>query len=154
MLVSGLLDELGPAIAEVEPGLTSFGPYVLYKQEDGSEVMMRENIKIDILSRDNGARDKRWEVFASLQSIYSQQKQEEYQFKIFKLPTSFVNATEAEGGSQLNRFSIVIPTFSWYSKEVDLPTDQDYYDKFETRVDDEQSIGGPEGIIEFQEGGI
>jgi len=112
------------------------------------KIIMRENIQVDIWSRSRAALDRRYEVIAALRSIYSQQTQESNDFKIFALPGSFVNASDAEGGSNINRFSMVIPCHSWYRKEK-LVTGYDYYNDFDTRVDDEQSIGTEHGIIEF-----
>lgn len=108
----------------------------------------RDNIQIDILSRNNDALTRRWEVMTALASTYSVQKQEEHNFKIFRVPTMFVNASEAEGGSNINRFSMTIACHVWYRKDT-LLSQGDIYTSFDTRVDDEQSIGEPEGIIEF-----
>lgn len=107
-----------------------------------------ENIQIDLFSRDNKARVTRAEVQMAMQSIFAQQKMEEFDFKIFRIPASFVNSSEAEGTSQLNRFSIVIPCHVWYRKEKAVSS-TNYYDDFDTRVDDENTIGQPDGLIEF-----
>lgn len=107
-----------------------------------------ENIQIDLFSRDNKARVARAEVQMAMQSIFAQQKMEEYDFKIFRIPASFINSSEAEGTSQLNRFSIVIPCHVWYRKEKAVSS-TNYYDDFDTRVDDENTIGQPNGLIEF-----
>lgn len=112
------------------------------------EVIQRENIQIDLISRDNKALLMRAQVLMALNSIFSKQKQEEYSFKIFRIPTSFVNSSEAEGTSQLNRFSIVVPTHVWYRKERAVGS-EDYYDDFDTRVDDENTISETNGLIEF-----
>ncbi|TDE17713.1 hypothetical protein [Dyadobacter psychrotolerans] len=112
------------------------------------KVITRENIQIDILSRDTSAILRRYEILAALKSIYSQQQQELNSFKIYGLPMSFVNSSDAEGSSQLNRFSVVIPCHIWYRKEK-LLTGYDYYNDFDTRVDDDKSIETPTGIIEF-----
>ena len=115
------------------------------------QVQMRENIQIDVFSRDNSALSRHWEILAALRSIYSVQVQEENYFKIFAVPTSFVNTSAAEGGSNLNRFTLVVSCFVWYNKEKMLqsPKGYNYFDNFETRVDDEQSIDQDHGIIEF-----
>lgn len=119
-------------------------------QYEVNEVALSENIQIDILSRSQAAILRRWEVIAALRSIYSQQKQEENSFKIFRQPRSFINASLPEGGSQLNRFALSFPCFVWYRKEKALsPTGNQYFDNFETRVDDEKTIGTPEGIFKF-----
>lgn len=116
-----------------------------------SEVMMREIIQVDILSRDRQAKLRNWEIVAAMQSFYAQQQQELNNFKIFRIPTSFVNTSGAEGGSNINRYSISIPCFAWYRKETLLNSPLgDYYDDFNTRVDDETTIGTNESLIEFE----
>ncbi len=116
-----------------------------------TRVQMMENIQISILSRDTQALRRHWEIVGALRSIYSQQQQEFNSFKIFRIPRSFVNASSAEGGSNINRFSITIPALVWYLKERVLSSDNgDYYDDFTTRVDDEKTIGTPHGIFAFE----
>lgn len=112
------------------------------------EMTTQENIQIDLFSRSDEARMRRAEPILALRSIYSQQMQELYRFKIFALPSSFVNTSSAEGGSQIKRFSITMACHVWYRKEK-IPTGYDYYDDFDTRVDDEKTIGTENGIIEF-----
>lgn len=109
------------------------------------EVYLRENIAIDLFSKNVEARQRRWEVQAALKSIYAQQKQESEYFRIYRIPSSFVNSSEAEGGSRINRFTITIPCNTWYRKTKTA----DFYDRFPARVDDEQTIGTENGLIEF-----
>ncbi|PHS61070.1 MAG: hypothetical protein COB09_19165 [Thalassobium sp.] len=114
------------------------------------QVQMRENIQIEIFARSASALLRRWEVVAALNSIYSEQQQEFYGFKIFSIPNSFINTSVAEGGSQLARFTLSFACFVWYRKERLLTTGgKQYYDTFKTRVDDEKTIGTPTGLIEF-----
>lgn len=108
---------------------------------------IRENIQIDIMSRSNQAILRKNEVYLSLNSIASKQKQEEYNFKISRLPTNFVNTSGAEGGSNLNRFTMTVPTLVWYKKER---VDPQYFELFQSRIDDEQTIGTDNPIIEFE----
>lgn len=116
------------------------------------QVSMRENIQIDIFSKTNDASLRRAEVLAALQSFYSKQKQEENNFKIFQIPTTFVNASSAEGGSNINRFTIVIACHALFSKEKVLQSDSgDYFDEFKTRFDNEDTVGTPNGLFEFTE---
>jgi hypothetical protein len=111
-------------------------------------VTTRDNIQIDIMSRNLDAMLRRWEILAALASTYSVQKQEENQFKIFRLPTSFVNTSDAEGGSNINRFSLIISCHVWYKKDT-LLAQGDIFTEFKTRVDDAKSIETDSGIIEF-----
>jgi len=41
------------------------------------QVLTRDNIQIDLLSKSNSALTRRWEVLAALKSVYSTQQQEE-----------------------------------------------------------------------------
>lgn len=121
-----------------------------YQFSEVSRVQTREMIQIDILSRSDEARRRRWEIIAALNSIYAKQTQEKYQFKIAQLPSSFANTSSAEGSSQINRFSTVVGCLTWQKITKELrPDSGQYYDNFTTRVDTEESIGKPEGIIEF-----
>jgi hypothetical protein len=110
-------------------------------------VVTKDNIQIDIFSATTEAITRRWEVLAAL-AIYSVQKQEENQFKIFRVPSNFVNTSGAEGGSNLNRFSITISCHVWYRKETVLSRSK-IFDTFETRVDDESTIGQDNGLFDF-----
>lgn len=127
-------------------------PYEILEQQQSVQTV--DSIQIDIVSRDNSAITRRWEVIAALNSLYSEQQQEGDSFKISHIPTNFVNSSSAEGGSNLNRFSIVVNCFVWYKKYKDLVKDNDdginsYYDSFTTRADDEKTIGTEEPLIEF-----
>jgi hypothetical protein len=116
-----------------------------------NKVQAREDLQIDIWSRSNAAIFRNWEIVAALQSIYAQQQMELVQFKIFRIPRSFINTSSAEGGSQLNRYTITISCFVWYVKETLLTTDKgDYYDDFTQRVDDRQTIGSDKPLIAFE----
>ena len=120
-------------------------------QHQISQVQQREDIQIDILSRSNEAIFRNWEIVAALQSFYSQQQQELYNFKIFRIPASVVKTSGAEGGSNINRFTITISAFVWYKKDTLLASPLgDYYDDFTTRVDDDVTIGTDNPIAEFE----
>lgn len=112
-------------------------------------LQQQEAIQIDVLSSavNNYALFRNWEVIAALQSIYSQQLQEKNNFKIFRIPRSFLDTSSAEGGSMLQRFSITIMAFVWYRKQKLLG---DYYDDFTVREDDEKTIGTDSPLIEFE----
>ncbi len=113
------------------------------------QVGVRENIQIDIMSRNDDARMRRWEVLAALSSIYSVQKQEEQDFKIFAIPRTFVNSSGAEGGSTINRFTIIVSCMVLYTKKKAISGGYDYYNDFDTRADTEKTIENPQGIVEF-----
>lgn len=125
-------------------------------QEDDQQIEtvrinQREIIQIDVVSRSTEAILRNWEVLAALNSIYSKQAQEANAFKIFRLPHLFMNASGAEGGSTLNRYTINFACFTWYTQRRVLTADGgDYYDDFRTRVDDAQTIGTDDPLIEFE----
>jgi hypothetical protein len=120
------------------------------QQIEVNQVQLCENIQIDVFSRSNDALMRHWEVMAALQSIYAQQQMEKNYFKISRLPRSFLNTSDAEGGSLLNRFTLSFACFVWYRKEKVLNSgDGQYYSDFGTRADDEISIGTDTGIFEF-----
>lgn len=115
-----------------------------------NQVYMEEIIQIDILSRSNDALMRNWEIIAALNSIYSKQQQELNFFKIFRASRSFINTSVAEGGSQLNKYSLTVPCFVWYRKSVDRPSVQgDFYKTFPGRVDDEKTIGTDSPLIDL-----
>ncbi len=121
-----------------------------FAQFERGIVRTREYINIDIFSRLIVAEERKHEILMALKSFYSQRKQEQERFKIFEIPNGFVNTSSAEGGSNIRRFTITIPTFVWYIKERQLsPDGGEYYDDFDTRVDDENTIGEADGLIEF-----
>lgn len=120
-------------------------------QHQISEVQQREVIQIDMLSRNTDALKRRWEAVAAMQSFYAQQQQELNNFKIARIPQSFLNTSDAEGGSEINRYSISVPCIVWYRKDVLLDSPLgDYYDDFTTRVDDTETIGTDTPLIEFE----
>ena len=88
---------------------------------------------IDISSRDNSARIRRHEVFMALNSYYSKQMQEKYGFRIFGLPSGFMNTSAAEGGTVVYRYSITFQCqyMRVYSRTI---TGYDYYKTFPASV--------------------
>ena len=95
----------------------------------------RADVQIDLLSRSNEARERRAEVLMALNSFYSKNLQDKKQFKIFELPTTFMNTSDLQGGSDINRFTIRIPTMISESKIKST----DYYDTFQANVKIEES---------------
>jgi len=134
--VVGMVDSKVIAVNKQEVSITTPKDTLLEKMM----VVTKDNIQIDIFSYTTEAITRRWEVLAALASTYSVQKQEENDFKIFRLPANFVNSSAAEGGSNLNRFSLTIACHVWYRKEKALSRNK-IFDKFDGRVDDEQTIG-------------
>lgn len=86
----------------------------------------RASVQIDILSRSLEARIRRAELLMALNSYYSKEIQEKHQFRIFELPSRFINTSSLEGGSEINRFSLIIRAM--ISQDKEKPTS--YYDTF------------------------
>lgn len=143
-VIVGLVDSQIMAVNKQNEAITS----PINSMSETMTVISRENIQIDVMSRSLDAIQRRAEVLMALASTYSVQKQEENSFKIFKVPVNFVNTSSAEGGSNLNRFSLTISAHVWYKKTKNLALG-DIYTSFDTRVDDAVTIGEADGLIEF-----
>lgn len=149
---NGLYIAVGLVSAQTIGNVTSMET-ISGSQYEVNEVMQQEAIQIDLLSSavNNYAMLRNWEVVAALQGFYSQQLQELNNFKIFRVPRSFVDTSSAEGGSMLQRYSIVVTAFVWYRKQTLLnPPLGDYYDDFTTRADDVVTINTDTPLIEFE----
>ncbi len=90
-------------------------------------------MQIDIYSRNNDARQRYWEVSAALNSTYAQQQMDLYNFKIGAIANA-VNISGIDGGSDINRFTLTFNVLVHYQKSKPI----DYYNKFETTLDNEQ----------------
>ena len=124
-------------------------PAITASTWERQELCTKALVQIDVLSRNTDALTRRWEVVTALQSFYAQQQMEANNCKIARIPSSFVNASGVEGGSNINRFAITIAALIWNRKDIALPT-YDYYDSFRQRVDSETSVGTANGIIQFK----
>ncbi len=114
-------------------------------------IVSSESLQIDILSRTNSARDSRYRVLLALTSLFSNQKQEENGFRIFRIPTTFINSSVLEGGSKMTRYTIRVNCYVGQSQRKEIPQGitKNVYDTFPIRVDDEESIETPDEIIEI-----
>ncbi len=104
-----------------------------YNSETDNEVQTvygRASIQVDILSRSLEARQRRAELLMALNSFYSKEVQEKKQFRIFELPQTFTNTSGLEGGSEINRFSLIIRAM--ISQDKVKPTA--YYDTFNEQI--------------------
>lgn len=150
---SGMYISVGMVDAQVLSVIRSSEQYEVstgvFTLKEITQTVQRENIQIDIFSRDTSALLRRSDVLSALRSVYSVQKQEENNFKIFTQPRNFVNTSSAEGGSNINRFTLTIATHVWYRHEKILPVAGGIYDTFTTRADDEQTIGTANPVFEF-----
>lgn len=91
----------------------------------------REDYTINVMSKDDTARTRKEEVILSLNSNYSRNQQELYQFKIGRVTGNFTNVSELEGAGFYNRFALPISLLAHYSKTVSTP----YYDIFTNSIE-------------------
>ena len=91
----------------------------------------REDYTINIMSKDDTARTRKEEVILSLNSNYSRNQQELYQFKIGRITGNFTNVSELEGSAVINRFALPISLLAHYSKTIST----DYYDTFTNSIE-------------------
>ena len=97
----------------------------------------RAQVQVDIFSRSNEARVRRSEVLMALNSFYSKGVQDKKQFKIFELPSSFINLSGLAGGSDINRFALRFYAMISEVKEKS----SSYYDIFNAEIHSESESG-------------
>ena len=90
------------------------------------EIIMQREISVDIMSRNDEARNRKEELIMALNSDYSQQKQGENGFRIFSHSFSFVDVSENEGAARITRYRMSLFLHVKYSKEKAI----DYYSSF------------------------
>lgn len=104
--------------------------------EEVQTVYGRASVQVDILSRSLEARQRRAELLMALNSYYSKEIQEKHQFRIFELPQHFMNTSSLEGGSEINRFTLIIRAMISEDKTKSTA----YYDTFnESIISQEQT---------------
>lgn len=104
-----------------------------FDAENNNEIQTvygRASVQIDILSRSREARVRRAELLMALNSYYSKEVQDKHQFRIFELPARFINTSSLEGGSEINRFSLIIRAMI----SEDKVKETDYYDTFNAKI--------------------
>lgn len=124
-------------------------------QYEINSVTTFENIQIDFFSSSDEASLRRFEFVAALSGFYAQQVQEKNFFKIYKIPSQFLNTSAAEGGSQLNRYTITVAVGNSFNKKREMLTGvpngkRSWFDTFPVRVDDEKTIGEDTPLFEFE----
>lgn len=85
----------------------------------------QRQMQIDVYSMNNEARQRFWEVITALKSVYAEQQQDLYNFKIGTL-TNSRNLSGIDGGSDINRFAITFNVLVHYTKSKVIS----YYDSF------------------------
>ena len=121
-------------------GTRSFKPissksrWISATQQEEQTVYGRADVQIDLMSRSNEARERRFEVLMALNSYYSKNLQDANCFRIFELPRDFMNTSGLQGGSDINRFTLIIPAMVSETKIISA----DYYDTFSGQIMTEQ----------------
>ena len=106
-----------------------------------------ESLLINIFSRNVDSRQRKWQVITSLNSVFSEQQQERYGFRIFPIPQSTNNISRAEGSSMLNRYGIEMKIQRCYNE---LIKHNEYYDKFGVDVWDEPHLEEGKPLIHLE----
>ena len=108
-----------------------FTSFVDNEEQFFERLMLNEQrvMQIDVFSRNNEARERFWEVQASLTSTLAEQMADKYQFRISKISNNF-NLSGLDGGSDINRYTIRFNCLTWQEKINQI----DYYQTFRTTV--------------------
>jgi hypothetical protein len=85
-----------------------------------------EEYAIKIASVNDDATFRKEEIILALNSDYSIQQQQIYQFRIAQIPNTFLNVSSVEASKMLNRYDIHIKVFAFYSKSNNVS----YYNTF------------------------
>ena len=131
-------DDLFVVVGCVDFKPISSKSYYIHTNDTEKQILYgRANVQVDIFSRSNEARVRRGELLMALNSFYSKGVQDKKQFKIFELPSSFINLSGLAGGSDINRFAIRF--YAMISEEKTKSSD--YYDTFNARISSESEKG-------------
>lgn len=95
---------------------------------------VREVFSIHIMSRNNEARRRRYELIFALSNTRAVQVQEQYNFQIARLPIGFADSSITEAAERLNRYTITIATLSAQQRTGPV----EFYDAQEFIVYEEQ----------------
>lgn len=104
--------------------------------QEVKECTINDMIQIDIMSKNNDAKNRRYEVVTALTSNYAKQLQDKYNVRLFDIPSNVTNTQRAEGAANIYRYTLTLTAqyMKVYTKTID------YYNKFSYngRVDNEK----------------
>lgn len=124
-------DELFVTVGTVDFNPISSKSYFVGETTNERQVVYgRALMQVDIYSRSTEARTRRAEVLMALNSFYSQEIQNKYHFRIFEVPSAFINTSHLEGGSNINRFTVRFYAMCSVVKEKKT----DYYNTFNAEI--------------------
>ncbi len=98
--------------------------------QENISMQTREDYIINLMSKNDEARQRKEQAIMALNSNFSQEKQNEFQFQIARVSNSFNNVSELEGAGMVNRFAITISLLAHYSQTNDTP----YYQTFPKQI--------------------
>lgn len=87
----------------------------------------RDVLSIHIMSRNNDARNRRFELPFALTGTRAAQMQESEGFLIGKLPVGFADSSTTEGAERLNRYTMTVAVLSAKARRGPV----DFYDNFQ-----------------------
>lgn len=102
----------------------------------------KKKLQIDIYSKNNDARERYFEVLASLKSYIAQEQEDLYGFKIGEIG-KVINLSGLDGSADISRYSVTFSILTHDKKETFV----DYYDKFPYEVYTEKGLIG-QGTIQ------
>lgn len=119
------------AVAAMTP--RAFGNKMDYVDVNGAlyeeqSINFMTTLSVDVISRDNSARDRLEEVVMALKSTYSQQQQEANSFFVSTLPSAIVNLSEIDGAAIPYRFNFSVSIQYATKKTKQVP----FYGSFST----------------------
>lgn len=95
----------------------------------------KKKLQIDIYSKNNDARERYFEVLASLKSYIAQEQEDLYSFKIGEIG-KVINLSGLDGSADISRYSVTFSILTHDKKETFV----DYYDKFPYEVYTEKGL--------------
>ena len=98
--------------------------------QENISMLTKENYTINVISKNDEARQRKEEVVMALNSNFSQNQQGLHQFQIAKISNGFINVSELEGAGMLNRFAINIDCTGFYNKINNIT----FYDDFTNQI--------------------
>ena len=112
----------------VEPGkvISNRSYFNNATQEEMQQMAVVQIIQINIMSANSEARQRCFEVLMALQSNYAIDQCFKYNISIAKSPANFIDASEAEGSAQINRYSTSVAVNCMYSKTKSIDVLDDF----------------------------
>ena len=97
----------------------------------------KKTMQVDIYSKNNDARERYFEVTASLRSYIAQEQEDYYGFKIGEIAKT-INLSGLDGSADISRYTVTFSVLTHDKKETFV----DYYDKFPYEIYTEKGLIG------------